>query len=139
MKTEETYSKVIELLRNNMPEIENADGLLHSIMKEIEPMKGAHIRLLRVAGAVSGIAALLLSGFLIYETALPKDYLYINASYAGKTVSESAERLPMPSFASNAGKASYLVSILKDKQKQGVRKKRIYAKFVERMETYYSK
>ena len=125
MKKEHSqYEKALEQLRQWEPELQGADALTQSIMQSIAYAQSSrqNARRLRIAGALSGIAASLLIGLGLYDTlTLPAQKPEIRASASVRTLPAS----PMQ----QSIQLSDVQEFLQQKAVQGRQKAGLYAAF----------
>ena len=64
------YNEVLNMLQRTEPVLSNAEGLTDSIMQKVEKMAAGagRIRLMRISGMLSGVAASALICLFAYET-----------------------------------------------------------------------
>ena len=127
------YNRILEKIKRMEPVLDDAEGLADSIMRNVEQRaaRTGRIRMMRILGNMSGIAASALICLFAYETlkypVLPADNL------CGTKPAATAESI----YSHNSGelnnrkKAEIIENILKNREAQRVRKELTTKKYMK--------
>ena len=124
------YNEIIEMLKNTEPVLENAGELTDSIMQQVEQttIHTGRVRVMRISGIISGVAASALICLFAYEMlkypAVPvknhsgTEWVRAEKEYSRKITEHSIQE-----------KKEILENVIKNKETQLVRKEQLIASF----------
>lgn len=128
------YNHILNKLKNTEPILDDAGGLTDGIMQWVEqmPVNTGRIRMMRISGIMSGIAASALICLFVYETlkypASPVE-IYPETKWVAP-VEKMYPRKITELSAKEKGKI--IENVVKSKEAQQERKEQLYASFVVR-------